>query len=80
MIVWGASYYIFLGSYKIFSHYPEHLQSSLSYKLSLLLGMYTMVNLALIITDHRTKFIGISLLVIFIILQIVFAGGKKQTI
>ena len=39
--------------------------------------MYVMVNLTLVITDHWNKFIGIALLLAFVVIQTMFAYEKK---
>jgi hypothetical protein len=61
MMVRGATYYLFLFGYRLFSTRPQHVQSSLSYKLSLLLGLYVMINITLMITDKRSKLLALLL-------------------
>jgi len=78
MIVWGIWYFIFLFAYKFFSKEYPHNQASLSYKLSLLLGMYVMVNLTFVITDHRNKLIWLVIIIAFILLQILFTKSKRK--
>jgi hypothetical protein len=80
MIVWGIGYFMFLLSYKFFSKEHLHKQASLSYKLSLLLGMYVMVNITFIITDHWNKLLWLAIIIAFIALQTLFWNQKKKEI
>ena len=45
MLVRGLCYFVFLRMHRFFSAKPKHLHTSLSYKLSLMIGMYVMINL-----------------------------------
>ena len=76
MIVRWIGYFMFLWSYRIFSSHNYFKQASLSYKLSLLLGMYMMVNLTFIITDNWTKLMWLIILVCFVVLQVMFWSEK----
>ena len=80
MIVRGVSYFVFSFCYRFFSVKPKYIQESMSYKLSLLIGLYVMMNLTLVITDHRSKLIGIMLLFLFIVIQTIFVYEKKREI
>lgn len=77
MIVWWASYFFFLIGYKFFSQKSDALQSSLSYKLSLLVGIFAMTNLTLMVVDKRTLFLSIVLLIAFLLLQMVITYDKS---
>ena len=79
MVVWGASYYFFLAGYKLFSpSLSHHVQSSLSYKLSLLLGLFVMINITLMILDNWTQWIAFLLILAFIILQILITNAPNR--
>lgn len=79
ILVRWLSYFIFLGCYKLFSTLAADKQSSSSYKLSLLLGLFVMVNLTLMIVDKRTNIIWITVLVIFCILQVAFTHEQRKS-
>lgn len=78
MIIWWASYYFFLFGYKMFTTLPKHVQSSMSYKLSLLLGLYAMINLSLVITGKWSTLVGVLLLIGFVFLLYVFMKDTKE--
>lgn len=78
MVVRGISYFIFLLCYKLFSNAPKNIRSSASYKLSLLLGVYVMVNLTLMIIGKRTSLIGIGLLIIFCMIQVTVTNEQRK--
>ncbi len=78
MIIWWASYFFFLVAYKFFSTLPDYQQSSMSYKLSLLLGLYAMINLSLVITGKRSTILGVVLLLAFLWIQYMFIKDTKE--
>ncbi|HCY20268.1 TPA: hypothetical protein DIC40_00045 [Patescibacteria group bacterium] len=59
----GGSFYLFLGIQKLYQHKKTLLlMYKDSYKLSLLFGIYMVINFLLIVLGWRNKFIGILLL------------------
>ncbi len=76
MVIWWASYFFFLIGYKFFSQKSDHLQSSLSYKLSLLVWLFAMTNLTLMVVDKWSLFLSLVLLIIFLLLQMVITYEK----
>ncbi|USN54317.1 MAG: hypothetical protein H6765_07240 [Candidatus Peribacteria bacterium] len=54
------------------------MQSSLSYKLSLLLGMFVMVNVTLMIVDNWSQWIAFLLILAFIMLQILITNAPNR--
>ena len=74
-----ASFFLFLGIQNIYRHVEKIRLIKDSYKLSLLFGIYVMVNVLLIMLEYRNKFIGILLLIWFIILQIsLFSDSRSE--
>lgn len=76
----GASFYLFLALQKFFRDVSQERLIKDSYKLSLLFGIYVLINALFLLLWYRTKFLWIILLVWFIILQVtLFSEQKKQT-
>lgn len=76
----GASFYLFLVLQKFFREISEERLVKDSYKLSLLFGIYILINALLLLSWYRNKFIWIILLVGFIGLQaILFSEHKTRT-
>lgn len=73
----GASFFLFLGIQKIYRHIEKIRLIKDSYKLSLLFGIYMLINVLLILLEYRNKFIGILLLVGFIFLQIALFSDNR---
>ncbi len=71
LISWGLSFFIFFIWYKIFSNKGNLYFASKSYKLSLLFGLFVLINLWFIIINQRDELVWGALLLIFIILQII---------
>ena len=61
LFIWGLSYFIFLIVAKFFSSSYDHL-SSLCYKLSLIFGLFVMVNITFFLVEQRNVILGIVLL------------------
>ena len=75
---WGISFYLFLGIQQLYRNVEKMILIKDSYKLSLLFGIYVMINVMLILLEYRNKVIGIVLLAGFILLQIaLFSDNKK---
>lgn len=76
----GASFYLFLALQKFFRDVPQDRLIKDSYKLSLLFGIYVLINALFLLLWYRTKFLWIILLIWFIILQIaLFSEQKTKT-
>lgn len=76
----GASFYLFLGIQKFFRELPKDRLIKDSYKLSLLFGIYILINALFLLLWYRSIFLWIILLVGFIVLQIaLFSEQKKNT-
>lgn len=69
LVVWWVWYYFFLVLWKIFSKAEHYIKTSASYKLSLFLGVFVIVNLTFMIIDKWTNTIGILLIIVFLALQ-----------
>ncbi|MFA7298457.1 MAG: hypothetical protein WC010_02310 [Candidatus Absconditabacterales bacterium] len=75
----GASFYLFLALQKFFRDIPQERLVKDSYKLSLLFGIFVLINALFLLLGYRSKFLGLILLVGFIILQIaLFSEQKKE--
>lgn len=76
----GASFYLFLVIQKFFREISQTRLVKDSYKLSLLFGIYVLINALFLLWWYRSKFLWIILLVGFIILQVaLFSEQKKAT-
>ncbi len=75
----GASFYLFLGLQKFFREVSPTRLIKDSYKLSLLFGIYVLINALFFLLWYRTKFLWLILLVGFIILQVVLFSEQKKT-
>ncbi len=82
MLIWGVSFYIFLGWKMLFSN-NSNIQKNKegiaieSYKFSLLFGLYVIVNLWIMFQWYWTNFLWILLFVGFILIQI-FVSIKPE--
>jgi len=75
----GASFYLFLALQKFFRDIPQERLVKDSYKLSLLFGIFVLINALFLLLWYRSKFLWLILLVGFIILQIaLFSEQKKE--
>lgn len=79
MAAWGGSFYLFLWIQKFYRHL-DHLQLVKdSYKLSLLFGIFVLLNVLLLLLGRWNKWLGLILLGGFIALQVsLFSGAKKK--
>ena len=70
ILVWWASFYVFYGRKKFIYHTKENTTMIIeSYKLSLLFGIYTLIN-AIFLLRHQWTIVGwIILLIWFVIIQ-----------
>lgn len=75
------SFFLFLRGQKLFRKKEEERIVKDSYKLSLLFGIYAIINILLLILGSRNKLIGILLLWWFILIHILLLeswNGKKE--
>ena len=75
----GASFFLFLWIQKFFREIPKDRLVKDSYKLSLLFGIYVLINALFLLLWYRSKFLWLILLVGFIILQVTLFSEKKTT-
>ena len=70
ILAWGISFYVFYGWKRLVYHTKEN-ESMIteSYKLSLLFGIYILLNALLLLRHQRTGIVGIILFITFIIIQ-----------
>jgi hypothetical protein len=79
IMLWWLSFYIFLLWQKTFrSNQDQERITKDSYKLSLLFGIYAIINVLLLILWNRSKLLWFILLVWFIVLQISLFSDKKK--
>lgn len=77
MLVRGVSYFCFVAWYKLFSPALTERHMTKSYQLWLLLGVFTLANLSLMVTDHRNKSIWLLLIAVFIWLHLVLFHDRS---
>ena len=72
-LAWGSSFFLFFFLQNIFHQFPYNAKRKAkeSYKLSLLLGVYILINIILLILEKRTKITGLVLFGVFVIGQVV---------
>lgn len=75
----GASFYMFLGIQKFFRELPKDRLIKDSYKLSLLFGIYVLINALFLLLWYRSIFLWIILLVGFVVLQVALFSEQKKT-
>lgn len=79
IFAWWVSFFVFYFFQKLFkSDIGKTRLLKDSYKLSLLFGIYAIINLLLISMEQWTKLLGLVVLVIFILLQIILLRDDKQ--
>ncbi|UFX83363.1 hypothetical protein [Candidatus Absconditicoccus praedator] len=78
LIVWGGSFYLFFLGQKLFAVKGALSIASRSYKLSLLFGLFVLVNLSLISLEERNKILGGIIFLIFLILHIITGYENEQ--
>ena len=75
-----ASFYLFLGIQKFFREVSQERLIKDSYKLSLLFGIYVLINALFLLLWYRSKILWLLLLVGFVVLQVVlFSEHKNET-
>jgi hypothetical protein len=79
ILAWGSSFFAFYGWKKIIYHEKENDTMILeSYKLSLLFGIYILLNALLLLRHQWTGLIGIILFVGFIIVQAIVIPEQSR--
>ncbi|MFA7717410.1 MAG: hypothetical protein WC875_01740 [Candidatus Absconditabacterales bacterium] len=78
IICWGASFYLFLRIQKMYRHTDKIRLAKDSYKLSLLFGIFVIINVLFLLLGRRSKILGILLLIGFVMLQITLFSDKKD--
>jgi len=74
----GASFYLFLAIQKRFRNLSSDRLIKDSYKLSLLFGIFIIINALLVFLWYRSKFLWLILLLGFIILQVLLFSEQKD--
>lgn len=75
-----ASFFLFLAIQKIYRKQLDHLTIvKESYKLSLLFGIYIIINYLLILLGRRNKFIGILIFGLFVWLEFTLCSDTPKT-
>lgn len=77
-----VSFFLFLWWHKLFSNRDHERQVKDSYRLSLLFGIYCIINILLLIWGHRNKIRWIIILVAFVAIQIFlleWSNGKPES-
>ena len=79
IFAWGLSFFVFYFSQKVLrQNIDETRIKKDSYKLSLLFGIYAMINLLLISLEQRNKIIWLVILVIFILLHMLILKNERK--
>lgn len=79
-VSWGGSFFLFMLLQNLFHQFPlsEAKKQKESYKLSLLFGLYILINIILLILEKRTKWNGFMLLMVFVIGQVILFVQPKD--
>lgn len=77
--IWWFSFFLFLWWQKIFRKKSIERITKDSYKLSLLFGIYCIINALLLILWWRNKILWIMLLWLFIVIHILLLENKNET-
>ncbi len=76
----GLSFFLFFGVQRLWRHVAKNRIIKDSYKLSLLFGVYAMINVLLLLLGNWTKLIGLLLLIAFVVLQVVLFSNERKEI
>ncbi len=76
--IWWFSFFLFLRWQKLFRQKKEERIVKDSYKLSLLFGTYSIINILLLILWNRTKLFWIILLIGFIIIHVLLLENQNN--
>ncbi len=76
---WWISFYLFFGIQQRFRTITKERLIKDSYKLSLLFGIFVIINALLIFLWYRSRFLGIILLVGFISLQVLLFSENDKS-
>jgi O-antigen/teichoic acid export membrane protein len=75
--IWWLSFFLFLWGQKLFRKKNEERITKDSYKLSLLFGIYCIINILLLILWSRTKLLWIVLLAGFILIHVLLLENQN---
>lgn len=75
---WWISFFVFLWIQKLFRQQAEDRIIKDSYKLSLLFGIFALLNIGLILLEKRSKVLWLVLLVLFIALHIMLLSENRD--
>ncbi len=75
---WGGSFFLFYRIQKLYRHVEKVQLVKDSYKLSLLFGIFVILNVLLLLLGYWNKWLGIVLLGWFIALQVTLFSGKQD--
>jgi len=78
LLIRWLGYFFFLSLWTMLTSYDEHIKTSASYKLSLMLWVYAIVNLTFMIIDNRNSTIWVWLIVVFVLLQYLIASDFRK--
>ena len=76
---WWGSFYLFYWIQKLYRHVDKQQLIKDSYKLSLLFGIFVILNVLLLLLGYWNKWLGIVLLGGFIALQVTLFSDSKDT-
>ncbi|MCX6822751.1 MAG: hypothetical protein NTX91_01985 [candidate division SR1 bacterium] len=76
---WGGSFFLFYRIQKLYRHIEKGQLVKDSYKLSLLFGIFVILNVLLLLLGYWNKWLGIVLLGGFVALQVTLFSGKQET-
>ncbi|HMT00936.1 MAG TPA: hypothetical protein PKD96_00340 [Candidatus Absconditabacterales bacterium] len=75
---WGLSFYFFLFFQSFFAKKTLGSVMALSYKLSLLFGIFVLINAVLFVSEMWTKFLGLVLFVIFVLIDVFVSSDESR--
>ena len=75
---WGGSFFLFYRIQKFYRHIEKAQLVKDSYKLSLLFGIFVILNVLLLLLGYWNKWLGIVLLGWFIALQVTLFSAKED--
>ena len=76
----GLSFYAFFGLTRLFSSRAKTHVASYSYKMSLLFGIFMLLNVLLLLMGQRNRLWGGLLIVGFVVLQIILAPASNKVL
>ena len=80
IVSWGVSFYLFFGATRLFSSRASTHIASYSYKVSLLFGVFMLLNVLLLLMGQRNRLWGGLLIVGFVVVQILLAPASNKVL